>query len=53
MATNFKQFKQKIPIILVMIVLSPIIAAYCLLWAVMTVGGGAVKRIFKKGDPVL
>lgn len=42
------KFTQKIPIILLTIVLSPIIAAYCLLWAAMGIGGSAVKRFLKK-----
>lgn len=30
------------------VILAPVIAAYCLLWAAMTIGGGTVKRILKK-----
>ena len=35
-------------VIFLTIALTPLIAVYCLLWAFMTVGGGFVKRIFKK-----
>ena len=37
-----------IPILILTMILIPMIAAYCLLWAIMTLGGGFVKRIFKK-----
>lgn len=42
------KFIKKAPIILLTVVFAPIIAAYCLVWAAMGIGGGAVKRILKK-----
>lgn len=34
--------------VILTVILAPLIAAYCVLWVIMTVGGGAVKRIFRK-----
>lgn len=42
------KFSQKALTILLTVILSPVIAAYCLLWAAMTAGGSVVKRILKK-----
>ena len=39
---------EKILTILLTVILSPVIAAYCLLWAAMTAGGSVVRRILKK-----
>lgn len=39
---------QKILTVILTVILAPLIAAYCVLWAAMTVGGGAVKRILGK-----
>lgn len=38
----------KIMTVILTVILAPLIAAYCVLWAAMTVGGGAVKRILGK-----
>lgn len=38
----------RIMTVILTVILSPLIAAYCVLWAIMTVGGGAVKRILRK-----
>ena len=43
------KFFNIIILIFLAIVITPLIAAYCLLWAVMTVGGCVVKRILR-GD---
>ncbi len=42
------KFSQRALTILLTVVLAPVIAAYCLLWAAMTAGGSIVKRILKK-----
>lgn len=37
-----------IPVIFLTMILIPMIAAYCLLWAFMTVGGKFVRLVLKK-----
>ena len=42
------KFSDKVLTIILTIALMPIITIFCLLWAVMTVGGGNVKHILRK-----
>ena len=42
------KFSDKVLTIILIVALMPIITIFCMLWAVMTVGGGIVKRILGK-----